>query len=86
MTIIFGYARQAYPPMPPKFPLDQITFTGSYHETDPVILQEWMAQMQAGYKASHLFSSFDAQLQVYQSKIHKAEEDLQRMIFYKAED
>ena len=86
MTIIFGYARQAYPPMPPKLPLDQITFAGRYHVTDPVILQDWMAQMQAGYKASHLFSSFDAQLQVYQSKIHKAEEELQRMIFYKAED
>jgi nitroreductase len=85
MTIIFGYARQAYPPMPPKLPLDQITFAGRYHETDPVILQDWMAQMQAGYKASHLFSSFDAQLQVYRSKIHQAEEDLQRMIFYKVE-
>ena len=86
MTIIFGYAREAYPPMPPKLPLDQITFAGSYHETDAVILQEWMAQMKAGYKASHLFSSFDAQLQIYRSKIHKAEEDLKRMIFYRSED
>ena len=81
MTIVFGYARASYPPMPPKFPLDQITFTERYHETNPVILQEWMEQMQAGYKASHLFSSFEAQLQVYRSKIQKAEEDLKRMIF-----
>jgi hypothetical protein len=86
MTIVFGYARVGYPPMPPKLPLDQITFTGRYHETDPVILQDWMAQMQAGYKASHLRSSFEAQLQVYRSKIHKAEEDLQRMVFYEVED
>jgi nitroreductase len=82
MTIVFGFARTSYPPMPPKLPLEQITFAGSYHETDPVILQEWMEQMKAGYKASHLFSSFDAQLQVYRSKIQKAEEDLRRMIYY----
>jgi nitroreductase len=80
MTIVFGYASASYPPMPPKLPLDQITFTDHYHETDPAILQEWMDQMVAGYKASHLFSSFEAQLQVYRSKIHKAEEDLKRMI------
>jgi len=86
MTIVFGYARDAYPPMPPKLPLDQITFTGSYRETDASILQDWMAQMKAGYKASHLFSSFDAQLQVYRSKIQKAEGDLKRMIFYRVED
>jgi FMN reductase (NADPH) len=86
MTIVFGYPSQAYPPMPPKLPLDQITFTDRYRETDPVILQDWMDQMQAGYKASHLFSSFEAQLQVYRSKIHKAEEDLKRMVFYGTED
>ena len=72
--------------MPPKLPLDQITFADRYHETDPLILQEWMEQMQAGYKASHLLSSFGAQLQVYRSKIHRAEEDLKRMIFYQVED
>ena len=26
MTIVFGYAKGAYPPMPPKLPLDQICF------------------------------------------------------------
>jgi hypothetical protein len=81
MTIVFGYASASYPSMPPKLPLDQITFVERYHETDPVILQDWMEQMQAGYKASHLFSSFEAQLQVYRSKIKKAEEDLKRMIY-----
>ena len=86
MTIVFGYPSHAYPPMPPKLPLDQITFTSRYHETDPEMLQGWMDQMQAGYKASHLLSSFEAQLQVYRSKIQKAEEDLKRMIFYGSED
>lgn len=86
MTIIFGYARQAYPPMPPKLPLDQVTFAGSYRESEANILQEWMAEMKAGYKASHLLSSFDAQLQVYRSKIRKAEQDLTQMIFYRSED
>jgi nitroreductase len=86
MTIVFGYARDAYPPMPPKLPLSEITFAGRYRETDAVILQEWMAQMKAGYKASHLFSSFEAQLQVYRSKINRAEKDLKQMIFYKPEE
>ena len=37
--------------------------------------------MMAGYKASHPFSSFDAQLRLYQSKIGQAEADLEAMIF-----
>jgi FMN reductase (NADPH) len=86
MTIIFGYARQAYPPMPPKLPMDQVTFTGTYPETRSDILQGWMGEMKAGYKASHPFSSFDAQLQVYRTKIRKAEEDLKRMVFYRSQD
>jgi hypothetical protein len=86
MTIVFGYPSHAYPPMPPKLPLDQISFTDRYRETTPAILQDWMDQMQAGYKASHLFSSFEAQLQVYRSKIQTAEEDLKRMIYNRPEN
>ena len=37
--------------------------------------------MKAGYKASHLLSSFEAQLRLYASKIERAETDLQAMIF-----
>jgi FMN reductase (NADPH) len=82
MTIVFGYPGAAPPPMPPKLPLEQISFTdGSYHETDPSVLQEWMAQMTAGYKAMRPFSSLEAQLRIYQSKIGQAEEDLKRMVF-----
>ncbi|MGC8780729.1 MAG: nitroreductase family protein [Anaerolineae bacterium] len=81
LTIVFGYARGAYPPMPPKLPLDQICFTDRYREPDAGVMADWLAQMVAGYKASHLFSSFDAQLKVYQAKIGRAEADLRQMVF-----
>lgn len=80
-TLVFGYARGAYPPMPPKLPLDQICFEDRYREADPAIMADWLAQMVAGYKASHLFSSFDAQLKVYRAKIGQAETDLNAMVF-----
>ena len=67
--------------MPPKLPLDQICFAGRYREADPAVMADWLAQMIAGYKASHLRSSFDAQLRVYQSKIGQAEADLRAMVF-----
>ena len=44
-------------------------------------MADWQAQMVAGYRASHLRSSFDAQLRVYQSKIGQAEADLCQMVF-----
>jgi hypothetical protein len=81
MTIVFGYARGAYPPMPPKLPLDQISFAGCYREADPAVMADWLAQMVAGYKASHIFSSFDAQLKVYRGKIGQAEADLMALVF-----
>jgi nitroreductase len=81
MTMVLGYARGAYPPMPPKLPLDQICFQGKYREANSAIMEDWLAQMIAGYTASHPFSSFEAQLRIYQSKIGQAEADLQAMIF-----
>ena len=83
MTIIFGYASKAYPPMPPKLPLDQICFAGGeYKETDPQVLDDWMMQMTAGYKTSFPHSSLDVQLKVYKSKIVDAEKELNRMVFH----
>jgi nitroreductase len=83
MTIVFGYASGPYPPMPPRLPLETIYFDGSqaYREPEPAVVQDWLAQMVAGYKASHLLSSFEAQLRVYQSKIGQAEADLRAMVF-----
>lgn len=81
MTIVFGYPRGGRPPMPPKLPLEAISFEGSYPETDPAVMAEWLSQMKAGYKASHPFSSLEAQLEHYASKIGAAEADLQEMLF-----
>ena len=81
MTIIFGYPRGPYPPLPPKLPLDQICFGSKYQEPDRAVMADWLAQMKAGYKASHLRSSFEAQLRLYESKIGQAEIDLHSMVF-----
>lgn len=83
MTMVFGYPRGPRPPMPPKLPLDQIRFEGRYQEADAAVMEEWMAQMRVGYKASHLLSSFEAQLRVYRSKIGQAEADLEEMVLSK---
>ena len=80
MTIVLGYSGGRFPPMPPKLPRDQVCFEGLYREADPAVMSDWLAQMIAGYKASHLFSSFEAQLRVYQEKIGQAESDLQAMV------
>ena len=82
MTIVLGYPKSGYRAMPPKLPLDEIGFTGKYKEAEPGIMQDWFSQMITGYKAEHPFSSFDAQLELYRSKIDQAEEDLKGMIFY----
>ena len=81
MTMVFGYTHTIFSPMPPKLPVDQISFSKKYIETDSAILDDWLEQMRAGYKAGHLNSSFEAQLEVYKSKIGQAEKDLQAMIF-----
>ena len=83
MTIVFGYPRAGHHAMPPKLPLEAICFEGSYSETDRAVMEEWLAQMKAGYKASHPRSSLDAQLQHYASKIGAAEADLEAMVFRK---
>ena len=81
MTIIFGYPRGPYPPLPPRLSLDQICFGSKYQEPDRAVMADWLAQMKAGYKASHLRSSFEAQLRLYESKIGQAEIDLHSMVF-----
>jgi len=84
MTLVLGYPKSGYRAMPPKLPMDQICFTRKYKEAEPGALKDWFSQMFTGYKAEHPFSSFDAQLELYRSKIDQAEKDLQTMVFYKA--
>ncbi len=62
MTIVFGYPKAPRPPMPPKLPLETVTFTGQYREADSTLMQDWLNQMMAGYQASHLGASFQSQL------------------------
>jgi FMN reductase (NADPH) len=83
MTIVFGYSRWPYPPMPPKLPAEQVFFDGQYPSPDRETMESWLAQMKAGYKAGHLRSSFDQQVKVYQDKIGQAETDLHEMIYYR---
>jgi len=80
MTMVFGYPRGPRPPMPPKLPLEEVCFEGAYEEADEEVMADWLAQMKAGYRASHPFSSFEAQLRVYESKIGRAEAALRGMI------
>ena len=86
MTIIFGYPSGSYPPMPPKLPLDQIIFRDAYQEVNHEVMEDWLAQMKAGFKASRIGSSFEAQLQVYVNKIDQAEKDLHDIIFPENDD
>jgi nitroreductase len=86
MTIVFGYARGPYPPMPPKLPAEQIFFKGQYQHPDRETMESWLSQMITGYKASHLRSSFENQVSIYQQKIGQAETDLGEMIFDRERD
>lgn len=83
MTIVFGYAHGAYPTMPPKLPMEQILLKGKYRAFDPSTMESWLNQMVAGYNASHPGTSFKKQLDIYESKIGRAENDLNEMIFYR---
>jgi len=83
MTIVFGYPRGFYPPMPPKLPAEQVIFNGRYTPPDPETMESWLNQMVAGYNASHPGSSFDQQLKVYQDKIGQAEAELREAVFGK---
>jgi nitroreductase len=86
MTMIFGYVRGSYPPMPPKLPSEQVFFKGQYQPPNRETMESWLAQMIAGYKASHLGSSFENQIRIYQRKMEQAEINLQEMVFYRRSD
>ncbi len=86
MTIVFGYAKSAYPPMPPRLPMEAIVFTDKYRPADKTVLQDWVDQMEAGYKVMRPGSSFSDQVTVYCNKLGDAENDLYRMVFYRNKD
>jgi nitroreductase len=86
MTVVFGYPKSSPLGMPPKLPLDQITFTDTYRESDEETMQQWLKGMMAGYRATKITGSFKGQLKKYLSKVDEAEEGLRKLIFYKPEE
>ena len=86
MTLVLGYPAARPAGAPPKLPLDQITFTGKYRESDSSVMEHWLDGMMAGYRAAHVVKSFRGQLNHYLSRVDDAERDLHRMIFYAPEE
>lgn len=79
-TIIFGYPAGPNPPMPPKLPLEVVSFSKHYQDTDQAIMLDWLAQIEDGYQVGYFPSTFEKQLQTYTSKIGLAEASLQAMV------
>jgi nitroreductase len=86
MTLVFGYPKGRKPPMPPKLPLREIVFDGAYGVPDQKVLEAWLKQMMAGYRATRVISSFKGQLRRYLAKVDSAENGLKEMIFHRKEE
>lgn len=80
MSIAFGYAATGTPAMPPKLPLDAITFSGAYQETDQGVLEQWYREQQAGYQARNRGTPFRQQIAYYNQRLATAEADLERLV------
>lgn len=80
-TLVLGYRRSGFAPMPPKLPVDAIRGYGAYPGVDEAAQATWLADMQAGYRAMHPWESFKTQVWTYADKIHQAEADLRSMVF-----
>ncbi|OEU79127.1 MAG: hypothetical protein BA872_05945 [Desulfobacterales bacterium C00003060] len=80
MTVVFGYPKDRDVPMPPKFEIEDITFSGIYRQTDTCRVREWLSLMEAGYRASTFFSSFQAKLRYYRENLIRAERELRDII------
>jgi len=85
LTLVLGYPKGRKPPMPPKLPLREIAFHGTYGAPDRRVLEAWLKQMMAGYRATRVISSFKGQLRRYRAKADRAENDLREMIFHRQE-
>jgi hypothetical protein len=83
-TIVFGRPAQR-PVMPPKLPLEAVSFAGRYRETPQAVLEAWYEQMQAGYVAS-TGQVFQKQIDLYNRRLAAAESDLQALVFRREHD
>ncbi len=80
MTVVFGYPKPRNVPVPPKFKIDDITFCGPYRQTEAAVVREWFSLMEAGYRASTFFSSFQAKLNYYRKHLRQAEKELREIV------
>ena len=81
MTVVFGYPKARNLPMPPKFKIQDITFSGAYRQTDKARVREWFSLMEAGYRATTFFSSFQAKIRYYRENLGRAERELTDIVF-----
>ena len=86
MTVVFGYPRGKPLGMPPKLPIEEITFRGSYKQPDAGVMESWLNQMIAGYRAANLTGSLHKRLRQYLSKADTAEQELKELIFHHPEE
>ena len=77
-TIVFGWPGER-PVMPPRLPLEAVSFPGRYRETPRAVLEAWYEQMQAGYVAS-TGQAFQKQIDLYNRRLAAAEKDLRRLV------
>lgn len=83
-TLVFGYRREGLAPVPPRLPLDMIQGKGEYPPLDKDALDLWLGDQQSGYRAMRPWTTFEAQVRVYQHKIRQAGKDLDRIVYHKS--
>ncbi len=83
MTLILGYSRIPFAPMPPRLPMDQICAQGRYPQARESVLEDWLLRMMTAFKAARPLWSFEGQLRYYRDNILKAEEELRNLIYHK---
>ena len=85
MSIVYGYAKTGRPAMPPKLPIEAVVCEKEYRAASAAVLDDWYAQMKAGYQASNWGERFAGQIAHYNRRIEDAEKDLRAMVFYEGE-
>ena len=67
--------------------LSEIVFTeGVYKEPDRKVMEKWLKEMMAGYRAMFVIQSFKDKINHYLAKVDEAEKGLHKIVFYKKEE
>lgn len=83
MTMVFGYAKFDNLPVPPRLPIDQVVFSGTYKAPDTAVLSDWVEQMEEVFRAMRPGFSFARQVELYSNKMGEAEIALTKLVFYR---